>query len=188
MPRTAPALPRPRGSPRRDLGRVYQQHFRDRRRERQFLSSAAFLFAFLATRAVTHAQRRERSSRKLSLGALRTLGSWLRGRRRRHHHHLVWGILLLLADGYAWLLQLGTGVGRSSRRGSRLTALLYGVGSALTLDEFALWLNLEDDYWAREGRESVDAAVLFGALLSAGVWGGTFLRGLARELGHALGR
>jgi hypothetical protein len=74
---------------------------------------------------------------------------------------------------------------------SRLTAVLYGIGAALTLDEFALWLLLRDVYWTREGRESVDAVLLFGALLSAGLWGGPFLRALigafVHELGH-LGR
>ena len=50
-------------------------------------------------------------------------------------------------------------------------AILYGVGAALTLDEFALWLNLRDVYWSREGRESIDAIILFGALLAAGAWG-----------------
>ncbi len=51
---------------------------------------------------------------------------------------------------------------------SRLMALLYGAAAALTLDEFALWLNLRDVYWAREGRASFDAVTLFGALLVIG--------------------
>ena len=67
-------------------------------------------------------------------------------------------------------------------RASRATAAAYGLASALTLDELALWLNLEDVYWARQGRESVDAVAIFGSVLSAGLWGGPFLRGLAREL------
>jgi hypothetical protein len=41
----------------------------------------------------------------------------------------------------------------------------YGAASALTLDEFALWLNLADDYWTTQGRESIDAVVIFGSLL-----------------------
>ena len=167
------------------LDSLYRGHLRDRRRERQFLSSVGFFVAFAVTRAITHAQRAMQPSRGVSLGPLSSVGSLVPGRRHRHHHHhLVLGILLLLADGYLWLLQLGTGVGRSSRRASRLTSLLYGVGSAITLDEFTLWLNLEDDYWAREGRKSVDAVLLFGALLSAGFWGGPFFRGLARALGR----
>jgi hypothetical protein len=50
----------------------------------------------------------------------------------------------------------------------------YGSGAALTLDEFALWLNLEDDYWTKQGPESIDAVVLFGSLLSLSVLGKGF--------------
>jgi hypothetical protein len=55
-------------------------------------------------------------------------------------------------------------------------SILYGVGAALTLDEFALWLNLRDVYWAREGRSSIDAIVLFGAFLAASAWGAPLLQ------------
>jgi hypothetical protein len=98
-----------------------------------------------------------------------------------HIHHLVWGILLLLVVGYGWLIQMGTGTGESSRNLSRFTAILYGIGAALTLDEFALWLHLEDVYWERQGRASIDAVFLFGALISAGIWGSPFLRAMGRE-------
>jgi hypothetical protein len=65
---------------------------------------------------------------------------------------------------------------------SRLFAILYGVGAALTLDEFALWLNLQaDDYWTRQGRESIDAVILFGALLAASAWGAPLFRALGRK-------
>jgi hypothetical protein len=50
-------------------------------------------------------------------------------------------------------------------------AVLFGVGAALTLDEFALWLRLDDVYWSREGRSSVDAvlvACVVGSLLLVG--------------------
>ena len=50
-------------------------------------------------------------------------------------------------------------------------SILYGVASALTLDEFALWFNLANVYWQPEGRESIDAVILFGALLSIAAWG-----------------
>jgi hypothetical protein len=60
-------------------------------------------------------------------------------------------------------------------------SLLYGVGAALTLDEFALWLNLQDVYWERQGRASIDAVALFGSLLMIGLLGGRYLRALARE-------
>ena len=93
----------------------------------------------------------------------------------------MWGILILLVVGYGWLVEAGSGDQQTSVFAGRLLSLLYGAGAALTLDEFALWLNLEDVYWAREGRASIDAVILFGALLLMGVWGGRFLGALVRE-------
>ena len=89
-----------------------------------------------------------------------------------HIHHLVWGILMLLVVGYIWLI----GEGITSSWLSSITAIAFGVGAALTLDEFALWLNLQDVYWTGPGRESIDAVVIFAGLLSVGIWGGPFLR------------
>lgn len=103
-------------------------------------------------------------------------------------HHLVWRILVLLLVGYLWLVEFGYGTDLRARRASRSTALLYGVGAALTLDEFALRLNLADVYWSREGRESVDAVVLFGAMLSVGLSGAPFFRAVGRELSRVLRR
>jgi hypothetical protein len=60
--------------------------------------------------------------------------------------------------------------------------MLYGVAAALTLDEFALWLNLQDVYWERQGRESLEAMGLFGGLLAIGVFGGPFFRGIVTEI------
>ena len=103
----------------------------------------------------------------------------------RHIHHLVWGILLLLFVGYAWLGEFGSGTTTTDIFVNRLLAILYGAGAALTLDEFALWLNLEDVYWARQGRESIDAVILFGALLSIGAWGAPLFAALSRRrTGH----
>jgi hypothetical protein len=81
-----------------------------------------------------------------------------------HVHHLVFGIVLMLAAGFALALQPGS-------PWFELTAGVFGVGAGLTLDEFALWLHLEDVYWAEEGRRSVDAvviAVLLGGLVLMG--------------------
>jgi len=97
-----------------------------------------------------------------------------------HVHHLVWGILLLLLVGYVWLLEIGVG----SSWIASLTAILFGVGAALTLDEFALFLNLRDVYWERQGRESVDAVLIFAGLLSAGIWGWPFLKSAAGLVRH----
>jgi hypothetical protein len=102
--------------------------------------------------------------------------------RGTHVHHLVWGILLLLAVGFGWLIEVGTGSKSSSLLASRLMSLLYGVGAALTLDEFAVWLNLQEGvYWTRRDRASLDAVLLFGALLLIGLWGRAFLKAVSHE-------
>ena len=101
--------------------------------------------------------------------------------RGRHIHHLVWGILLLLLVGYSWLMQIGTGTPSTSVWMGRLSCILYGVAAALTLDEFALWLNLRDVYWEREGRESIEAMAVFGGLLGMGFFGRSFFRGIVKE-------
>jgi hypothetical protein len=84
-----------------------------------------------------------------------------------HVHHQVWGILLILTSALLefayqpdtpWLEVLGA---------------LFGVGAALTLDEFALWLHLDDVYWSEEGRKSIDAVVIAACL------GGVLLLGTA---------
>ena len=162
--------------PSRSPSALYREHFADARRERLFLSSVAFFLTFAIVRAITYAIHAGRGPlHDVVVGGI-------------HLHHLVLGILLLLGVGYLWLAQVGTGIGRSLDWPSRLTALLYGFGAALTLDEFALWLRLEDVYWAREGRESVDVVILFGAVLGVGTWGGRFFHALAREAARAVRR
>lgn len=148
---------------------LYRLHFQDHRRERMFLASICFLATFALARAVTHLGRSYENPIAVIIGDT-------------HVHHLVWGILLLLGVGYLWLIQVGTGVNGESVRYGRWTALLYGAAAALTLDEFALWLHLEDVYWEQAGRASIDAVMVFGAFISAGLWGGPFLRAIGRQL------
>jgi hypothetical protein len=154
-----------RFAPERDLRSLYFKHFGDRRRERQLFSTGSFFLTFAAVRGITHAIRAERGPfRNITPGG-------------RHIHHMTFGIAGLLTVGYLWLLEIGTAEGRWS---SRATAGVFGSGAALTLDEFALWLNLEDDYWTKQGRESIDAVVLFGSLLTLSVLGKGFFADLLR--------
>ena len=101
-----------------------------------------------------------------------------------HIHHLVFGIVGMLLVGYLWLL-LFAFEERPRRLWFRLTALAYGIFAALILDEFALWLNLRDVYWQRQGRESVEAIAIFGGLLLWGVLIWPFARAVWR---HVRGR
>jgi hypothetical protein len=149
----------------RDLRSLYHKHFGDPRKERQLWSTVSFYAAFATVRAITHAIRAGRGP----FGNITPGG--------KHIHHMTFGIAGLLTIGYLWMLEIGTQV-TTGRRASRVTSGIYGAGAALTLDEFALWLNLEDVYWAKEGRESIDAVVLFGSLLALSMIG----KGMAVEL------
>jgi hypothetical protein len=150
-----------------DVRALYYKHFGDRRKERQLFSTGAFFLTFATVRSITHAIRAERGPfRNITPGG-------------RHIHHMTFGITGLLTVGYLWMLEIGV---NEQRGASRLTAAIYGSGAALTLDEFALWLNLEDDYWTKQGRESIDAVALFGSLLVLSVLGkGFFTELLQRE-------
>jgi hypothetical protein len=76
-----------------------------------------------------------------------------------HLHHLVWGICLMLAGGAAGFALF------DSSPGLEICACLFGIGAGLTIDEFALWVYLDDVYWAKEGRRSIDAAVIAGGAM-----------------------
>lgn len=141
------------------LGDLVHTSIPDRPRRRLFLAAVSFFITFLGVRllvaAITH-----------HIGPF----GWVEVG-GRHIHHLVWGILILLGVGYAWLAEAGSGSTSTDIFVGRFLAILYGAGAALTLDEFALWLNLSDVYWSPQGRESIDAVILFGAALAIGAWG-----------------
>lgn len=79
-----------------------------------------------------------------------------------HVHHLSLGILLLAGVGAALLLL------RVGEEGLRLAAVLYGVGMALTFDEFGMWLHLDDVYWQRASFDAVVVIAAFLGIVAAG--------------------
>jgi hypothetical protein len=150
------------------LGYIIRTSIPDRPRQRMFLASVSFLITFVGVRILVLRIMNNRDGH-LQWVTVRGL----------HIHHLVWGILILLLVGYGWLLDLGWSHSPMSIFFGRLMAVSYGVGAALTLDEFAMWLNLEPDvYWTHQGRLSIDAVVIFGAILAVGAWGAPFFRAL----------
>jgi len=71
-----------------------------------------------------------------------------------HIHHLVFGIVTMMIAGALGFFAFG----RSPT--TEICAFAFGVGAGLTIDEFALWVHLDDVYWAEEGRSSIDATVI----------------------------
>jgi hypothetical protein len=118
----------------------FMKRLEDSKRLSQFLILISFLTTFAIVRTITHLQ-------KLNIFPNQHNNIL-------HIHHLVPGIILLLISGYI-------GISFWSIHKLRvLMAVLFGIGAALTIDEFALWLYLKDVYWAKQGRDSIDAFIL----------------------------
>ena len=72
-----------------------------------------------------------------------------------HVHHLVFGIVLMMVAG-----GLSFAAGETDGPWYAIYAVLFGIGLGLAIDEYALWLHLDDVYWSREGRSSIDATLV----------------------------
>jgi hypothetical protein len=138
-----------------DINRAYQVHIEAAGKEIHFLILVSFAITFAFIRTSAHLIRAQVSWWP---GNVQTKGG-------THIHHLVWGILLVLVMGY-----LGLAVDMGSPW-LELIAIAFGIGMGLTLDEFALWLNLEDVYWESKGRQSIDAVVIVASLLGISLLG-----------------
>jgi hypothetical protein len=122
-----------------------------------FVVLASFLLSFLIIRTSARMTRSDRfpwwpGSVKTSSGL--------------HIHHFVWGFGFLLVSGFLSLALDPVSPWRE------VLAAGFGAGAGLTLDEFALILYLEDVYWAKQGRTSLDAviaAALLGGLVVVGL-------------------
>lgn len=140
-------------------GRILHERIPDRPRRRLFLASLSFFVTFLGVRAIVLLILYHRGPFGwVELGGL-------------HVHHLVWGIFLLLVSGFALVAEFGEEATPMSLFVGRLIAILYGMGAALTLDEFEFWLNIGDSPWTFHSRVSLDAVTIFGMLLAVGAWG-----------------
>lgn len=111
------------------------------------LALTAFVLAFLVTRVITRLIR----AGKGPFGNVKAGGL--------HIHHVVPGVVLTVVGGF--------GAVASDRHGTggAVSAVLFGMGAGLVLDEFALILHLDDVYWSEEGRKSVEVVVLTAALV-----------------------
>jgi hypothetical protein len=122
----------------------------------------AILITFLITRIVTRLIR-SGSGAGAGLGNVRIAGN--------HVHHQVFGILIIIGTGIVLVSE--------GPRGAALdaAAAVFGVGVGLTVDEFALWLHLEDVYWTDQGRKSVDAIFCVLVITGTLIGGADFVTG-----------
>ena len=119
----------------------------------------AFIVTFFVTRTIVRyirhlsardAPRKWWQPRNIGHGAL-------------HIHHVVFGVILVMVSGVTMVTLAING----GEREFTVAAVLFGVGAALVLDEFALILHLSDVYWAEDGRTSIDA--VFAAIAASGL-------------------
>jgi hypothetical protein len=125
------------------IGSLYDRAIVDTGRQPEFLFFVAFLVTFGFIRTSAH--------------LIRAQVRWWPGNVNvggTHIHHLVWGIVLLMVAGY-----VGVTIAPPSPW-HEIIAILFGVGTGLALDEFALWLDLQDVYWSKQGRKSIDAVIV----------------------------
>lgn len=138
------------------LDRFWQDQLVAHGREYIFLVLVGFLLSFLFIRASTRLMR----SPKVP---------WWPGSivsdSGLHVHHLVFGIITMMIAGAVGFAD------RDSTVLSLIAALAFGIGIGLTIDEFALWLHLEDVYWSEEGRRSIDATVILALVLAMIMFG-----------------
>jgi hypothetical protein len=141
------------------IGSLYERAIVDTGKEPELLFLVSFLITFGFIRTSAH--------------MIRAQVSWWPGNVQvggTHIHHLVWGICTLLIVGYFEIAI------SPESPWHEVLAVLFGIGTGLTLDEFALWLNLKDVYWSEQGRASIDAVVVmasFAGLMTIGfkAWG-----------------
>ncbi len=125
----------------------FQREIVDPGRLASFLFFVALLGTFAFIRTSTHMIRAQVSwwPGNVSVGGT-------------HVHHLVWGIFAMMIFGYVGVVHQPDSPWRE------IVTVFFAIGMGLTLDEFALWLNLKDVYWEKEGRKSVDAMIIAGCL------------------------
>ena len=121
-------------------------------REALILMLGASFVTFVCVRLYTRLQRRH---------------GWTSGRIGDVHvHHMVAGVVIVLASG---MVDIALAPGSTGRE---ILAVVFGIGGAFILDEFALTFHLRDVYWTEEGRRSIDACImwlLLGLLLLVGI-------------------
>lgn len=141
------------------VGRWFAEDIVDRGRLPLLCCLVAFILTFFVTRTFVRVIRHRAETgrparwwqpRNVHIGGI-------------HIHHVTFGVVLVMLSG----LTLVTLSVSGQEPEFTLAAILFGIGAALVLDEYALILHLSDVYWEEDGRTSVDA--VFAAVAVAGL-------------------
>ncbi len=122
------------------IHRLFHKLFSSKLDEVPFIVLLSFLITFILARGYVYVTSHDILEFKYLLDQV-----YIRG---VHVHHLNFGIVILSLVGYLALYDVRPIV-------HRRLAILYGIGLGLTFDEFALWLKLEDDYYARLSYDAI---------------------------------
>ena len=141
--------------------RIFDSLVWNRRDEIPFIIFFSFLITFFISRSIV----------RLIYSHLLP-GSLFLNIRGNHIHHYNYGIFLLAVSGLWALLD-------TKRQRLDIVAFLYGVGLALAVDEFGLFLGLSQDYYARL---TYDAVVIVGSLLLSIAYFPRFWRVVGKRL------
>ncbi|WAX80431.1 hypothetical protein [Streptomyces sp. KMM 9044] len=135
------------------MGHWLQRNFVEPGKLPLLLALTAFVLTFVITRVVTRLIR----AGKGPFGNVKAGGL--------HIHHVVPGVILTVGGGF------GAVAGGRHGFGPALSAVVFGIGAGLVLDEFALILHLDDVYWTEAGRQSVEVVVLTAAMVGLVLFG-----------------
>ena len=151
------------------VGNEFQREIVDTGRLAAFLFFVALLGTFGFIRTSTHMIRAQVSwwPGNVSVGGT-------------HIHHLVWGICAMMIFGYVGVVHQPDSPWRE------IVTVFFAIGMGLTLDEFALWVDLKDVYWEKEGRKSVDAMIIAACIAGMLLVGFSAWVKLADDVGGAV--
>ena len=128
------------------MGNFFSDNVQDPGKLPFFLCVVAFILTFIVTRIIVRMIRAGRGPFKdNSVGGV-------------HVHHMVPGLFLVIIGGLTAIGAMGPGW-------DAFAGVVFGMGLALVLDEFALVLHLDDVYWSEEGRLSVDIVFVIAAVM-----------------------
>src|SRR5258708_7977365 len=137
--------------------KIYQYTFVRRKEVESFIILVSFLATFLIARLYQYL-----TDANLIPDIYLFVG-------QTHVHHLNYGIFLLTITGYLSLIF-------ANERLNEKLAIFFGIGLGLTFDEFALWLFLKDDYYARASYEAIIIITVFliNVIYLSNVWKGIY--------------